>query len=136
MAIAKGAVCYFLDEERSWALGTIDTWDGKYADVTGSVTEHERTPFSARKVPEEKLFVAREDCLDEDVDDLLHLTLLHDSTLLACLRVRYFKDVIYTNIGAIVVAINPFNFKIPYYTDDQMPNYLGEGERIEKNRPH
>ena len=136
MAVAKGALCYFLDDERSWALGTVDTWDGKYADVTGSVTEHERTPFSARKVPEEKLFVAREDCLDEDVDDLLHLTLLHDSTLLACLRVRYFKDVIYTNIGAIVVAINPFNFKIPYYTDDQMPKYLGEGERIEKNRPH
>jgi hypothetical protein len=46
------------------------------------------------------------------------------------------NDVVYTNIGAIVVALNPFNFKIPHYMDDQMPKYLAEGPVIEKNIPH
>jgi Leucine-rich repeat (LRR) protein len=35
-----------------------------------------------------------------------------------------------------VVALNPFNFKIPHYLDDQMPKYLAEGPVIEKNIPH
>ena len=78
----------------------------------------------------------RDDLLDEIPDDLLSLTLLHDSTLLRCLYIRYMKDVVYTNIGAIVVALNPFNFFIPWYMDDQMPKYLAEGTIIEKNLPH
>ena len=135
MALGSGAVCYYLDKETSWTLGTIDTWNGKTADITTTRTEHDPAA-SAKGVVEEKIFVLREDILDEDVGDLLHLTLLHDSTLLHCLRTRYFKDLIYTNIGAIVVAINPFNFKIPHYMDDQMEGYLSEGPRIENHIPH
>ena len=68
--------------------------------------------------------------------DLLNLSVLHDGTLLNCLRHRYFKDIVYTNIGAIVVALNPFNFKIPWYMDDKMEGYLREGETIQENLPH
>eukprot|EP00659_Diplonema_papillatum_P023435 gene23435-biopygen1594 len=45
-------------------------------------------------------------------------------------------DMVYTNIGAIVVALNPWNFKIPWYTDDNMHKYLAEGEVIKENVPH
>ena len=86
------------------------------------------------------IFTVREDIVYsteyEDTDDLLRLTILHDSTLLACIKKRYFKDVIYTFIGAIVVAVNPFNFKIPWYTDDNMEKYLQESYPIQKNLPH
>jgi myosin heavy subunit len=74
--------------------------------------------------------------LDENPDDLLMLTLLHDSTLMHTLNQRYFKDIIYTNIGAICVAFNPFKFTIPWYKDDVMGQYLEEDYPIRKNKPH
>jgi myosin heavy subunit len=58
------------------------------------------------------------------VDDLLSLVHLHDGTVLRTLAVRYFQDVIYTNIGVIVVAVNPFNTKIPHYQEGRMAAYL------------
>ncbi|KAJ9461887.1 Myosin-12 [Diplonema papillatum] len=131
MAIEKGVLCYFRDEEKSWILGRIDEYDGK----TGKATPSDSGPSRGQLTPED-IFVCREDCVDQEADDLLNLQLLHDATLLACLRLRYMKDVIYTNIGAIVVALNPFNFKIPWYTDDNMPKYLAEGQVITENRPH
>eukprot|EP01060_Flectonema_neradi_P038377 TRINITY_DN801_c0_g2_i3.p1 TRINITY_DN801_c0_g2~~TRINITY_DN801_c0_g2_i3.p1 ORF type:complete len:1341 (+),score=283.95 TRINITY_DN801_c0_g2_i3:187-4023(+) len=88
------------------------------------------------KLKEDDIYPISKDVLGEDVNDLLSLTILHDATLLNCLKMRYYKDVIYTNIGAIVVALNPFNFKIPHYMDDQMHKYLAEGDRIENNIPH
>ena len=74
--------------------------------------------------------------VDENVEDLLRLTVLHDATLLRCLFLRYSANHIYTNIGAIVVALNPFTFSIPWYQDSAMAKYLEEGERIERNLPH
>ena len=89
---------------------------------------------------EDNIFSVREDVVYgseyEDTHDLLRLTILHDSTLLACVKKRYFKDIIYTFIGAIVVAVNPFNYKIPWYTDDNMEKYLQETYPIQKNLPH
>eukprot|EP00760_Papus_ankaliazontas_P034505 PhM_4_TR7231/c0_g1_i1/m.99531 len=64
-----------------------------------------------------------------DVSDLLSLSALHEATLLRCLYKRYLQDLIYTNIGAIVVAFNPFNYKIPWYVEDgsNMERYLATG---------
>eukprot|EP01064_Diplonema_japonicum_P027952 TRINITY_DN418_c1_g1_i1.p1 TRINITY_DN418_c1_g1~~TRINITY_DN418_c1_g1_i1.p1 ORF type:complete len:1162 (+),score=207.27 TRINITY_DN418_c1_g1_i1:41-3526(+) len=94
------------------------------------------------KIPdnEKNIFSVREDVVYsteyEDTHDLLRLTILHDSTLLSCIKKRYFNDIIYTFIGAIVVAVNPFNYKIPWYTDDNMNKYLEENYPIQKNLPH
>ena len=132
--IETGATVFFQCPKNSWVVGTVDQWDGK----TGSCRA--QNPSDGRdlvsKLTEHQIFVAREDILSEDVNDLLNLTVLHDATLLNCLKKRYMRDVIYTNIGAIVVALNPFNFKIPWYMDDKMKEYLDEGEVIEKNLPH
>ena len=43
--------------------------------------------------------VMNENILQEDVQDLLLLSELHQSTLLNTLRLRYFQDVVYTYIG-------------------------------------
>ena len=135
MSIAAGELCYFQSVEHSWIVGTVEQWDADKG--IGSCKQRpEDGKVSAGKLDAEQIFVTREELLTEDVDDLLHLTLLHDSTILNVLKRRYMNNVIYTNIGAIVVALNPFNFKIPHYTDDNMPKYLAEGERIETNLPH
>eukprot|EP01063_Lacrimia_lanifica_P034073 TRINITY_DN6220_c0_g6_i2.p1 TRINITY_DN6220_c0_g6~~TRINITY_DN6220_c0_g6_i2.p1 ORF type:complete len:1170 (+),score=479.42 TRINITY_DN6220_c0_g6_i2:147-3656(+) len=136
-----GADClYYESEQHAWAPGQVTAWDGKTATVKGSentnplFTWETGAPKAGLKAHE--VYMANKEVLAEDVSDLLNLTVLHDSTLLNVLRRRYFNDLIYTNIGAITVALNPFNFKIPWYTDDNMPKYLAEGDTIEKNIPH
>eukprot|EP01063_Lacrimia_lanifica_P007603 TRINITY_DN1488_c0_g5_i1.p1 TRINITY_DN1488_c0_g5~~TRINITY_DN1488_c0_g5_i1.p1 ORF type:complete len:1337 (+),score=510.48 TRINITY_DN1488_c0_g5_i1:201-4211(+) len=101
-------------------------------------------PAAAAEVPDndDHVFQVREDIVYSDeyenTHDLLRLTILHDSTLLSCIKKRYFEDIIYTFIGAIVVAVNPFNYKIPWYEDTpaNMNKYLEESYPIQKNLPH
>ena len=132
--IETGAVVFFQCPKNSWVLGTVESWDGTVG--VCRARDPKDGGQSVPKLTEHHMFVARDDVIAEDVDDLLNLTVLHDSTLLNCLRRRYLRDIIYTNIGAIVVALNPFNFKIPWYMDDKMVEYLAEGDVIEKNLPH
>eukprot|EP01062_Namystynia_karyoxenos_P076481 TRINITY_DN7507_c0_g1_i2.p1 TRINITY_DN7507_c0_g1~~TRINITY_DN7507_c0_g1_i2.p1 ORF type:complete len:1566 (+),score=503.08 TRINITY_DN7507_c0_g1_i2:72-4700(+) len=130
MALEVGALCLAHSPTDSWTPARVTQWDGKLLSVKTEGGE------VLHKLKEDDALVVGEDVLKEDVDDLLNLTLLHDGTLLYLLRARYLRDVIYTNIGAIVVALNPFNFKIPAYLDERMPDYLSEGDRIERNIPH
>eukprot|EP00760_Papus_ankaliazontas_P021731 PhM_4_TR18728/c2_g6_i1/m.11802/K10357/MYO5; myosin V len=130
-AIAEGMSCFAYHPEHAWVAATVTSWDGKTGSVT--CTEGKQT---VTKLKEDHIFVLDQEVMKEEKDDLLHLAVLHDSTLLACLKTRYMKDIVYTNIGSIVVALNPFNFKIPWYMDAKMPDYLAEGERIENNLPH
>lgn len=131
--IEEGATTFFLCPKNSWIPGTIEQWDGKCASCRPLDPQFGR---ELTKVTEAGIFLAKDEIIAEDVDDLLNLTVLHDSTLVNCLHRRFARDVIYTNIGAIVVAINPFKFDIPAYKDDKMVSYLVEGEVIEKNLPH
>jgi myosin heavy subunit len=120
--------------KRSWIIGKLESWD-KSKNV-GSVKAINDGGDTLANLKEQDVHPMRDGGTVEDVDDLLLLTELHDATLLHCIRHRYMKDIIYTNIGAITVALNPFNFKIPRYMDSMMPTYLSEGEVIEKSLPH
>ena len=135
MALKEGSLCYYNDRKdpvESWAVGNVsEIIGGKTANVRNKSDGRVHTGIGLPSI-----VVAREDLLDEDVDDLLLLTVLHDATLLRCLKIRYMRNVVYTNIGAIVVALNPFNYKIPHYMDAKMPDYLAEGHVIQKNLPH
>lgn len=42
---------------------------------------------------------------------------MNEQSLLFCLRKRFFADEIYTNIGPILVSVNPFK-QLPFYTND------------------
>lgn len=120
--------------KRSWIIGKLEGWDK--AKNVGTVRAINDGGDTLSNVKEQDVHPMRDGGTVEDVDDLLLLTELHDATLLHCIKHRYMKDVIYTNIGAITVALNPFNFKIPRYMDNMMPSYLSEGEVIEKSLPH
>ena len=133
-----GANVFFKHAQHSWIVGTISAADGDT--YSCKANDPKRTEVTAGQATDklklDDLNPVQNDVLDEVVHDLLNLTILHDSTLLRCLYLRYMSDVIYTNIGAIVVALNPFNFKIPRYMDDVMKNYLAEGPQIQVNVPH
>ena len=130
--IVPGSHCLAFHPQHAWVPGVVENYDGKVGSV--SVTYPKKETIS--KLKEDDIFVCDEKAAEEDVNDLLNLSILHDGTLLACLRERYFRDIVYTNIGAIAVALNPFNYKIPWYMDDQMPKYLEEGDVIQNQLPH
>eukprot|EP01006_Ploeotia_vitrea_P036080 TRINITY_DN65964_c1_g1_i1.p1 TRINITY_DN65964_c1_g1~~TRINITY_DN65964_c1_g1_i1.p1 ORF type:complete len:1207 (+),score=234.46 TRINITY_DN65964_c1_g1_i1:31-3621(+) len=138
MAISAGAVAFFRSPEWNWTLGKVDSLDPKNTfTCTGSGVTKGTPQETCSKLKEDDVFVIQNQALiDECPDDLLLLTLLHDSTLMHALNSRYYQDVIYTYIGPIVVAINPFKYTIPWYQDAKMPDYLAEGEVIKKNKPH
>ncbi|EKF39180.1 myosin heavy chain MYA2-related, putative [Trypanosoma cruzi marinkellei] len=136
MLLDVGSLCFFKHPLESWVVSRVIARDAKGYVVKTSDSERNCVGEVFSDVTEDRVATCRDDLLDEEPDDLLALTVLHDAPLLRCLYLRYFRNVIYTNIGAIVVAINPFNYTIPWYQDSQMVHYLQEGPVIEKNLPH
>ena len=132
----EGDIVFFRHPKHSWVVGNVSGYNNKHYQCKANDPVRQCVGDVCEKLKEAEVTSCREDLLDETPHDLLTLTVLHDATLLRCLYIRYFKDIIYTNIGAIVVALNPFNFKIPWYQDDKMKSYLEEGSVIEKNLPH
>ncbi|KAL3770357.1 hypothetical protein ACHAWU_003577 [Discostella pseudostelligera] len=52
--------------------------------------------------------------------DLAELTHLHEPAIVHALRTRYHKDMIYTNTGNILLALNPFKMLNHLYTHEMM----------------
>ena len=64
--------------------------------------------------------------MDPKVDNLTVLDDLNENSLLNILRTRFRKDMIYSNIGTILVSVNPFK-PLPLYTPQQVMCALVEG---------
>jgi myosin heavy subunit len=62
------------------------------------------------------------------VNDLIHLTHLHEPAILHSLRLRYDGDVIYTSTGPILIAVNPFKRMEGLYGEGVMEEYRKAGE--------
>lgn len=63
-----------------------------------------------------------------EVEDLTSLTHLHEPTILYSLNQRYQADMIYTGVGPILLAVNPFK-RVNLYTDEILAAYRQDGER-------
>lgn len=61
--------------------------------------------------------------LENPPDDLIKLQYIHSPTILHTLRTRYHKDLIYTSIGPILVAFNPFKWIEGIYDEDRKEKY-------------
>eukprot|EP01012_Entosiphon_sulcatum_P014773 TRINITY_DN1978_c0_g1_i1.p1 TRINITY_DN1978_c0_g1~~TRINITY_DN1978_c0_g1_i1.p1 ORF type:complete len:1125 (+),score=190.79 TRINITY_DN1978_c0_g1_i1:31-3405(+) len=134
MSISVGTKIWLCSPVKSWVLGEVTKAEVVKTKEVYHVKSDDGEVLSG--LHREEVHPARLDLLNEDVDDLLHLTELHEATLLACIQRRYWRDVMYTNIGAIVVALNPFTVEIPWYKDDQAEAYLKQKESIEGLLPH
>eukprot|EP01079_Euglenida_sp_SAG-EU17-18_P010790 gene10790-1961_t len=158
--IKEGGRAFLCSPKDSWTLGKIVKANDKPKGTWSCKSDNGEL---LDKLYPGEIFAFNDDKIEnEDVDDLLHLLTLHDATLMnTSPRVTvlppssashplcrwYFKDIIYTNIGAIAVAFNPFNFQafshhtihrcaIPWYTKDNIHKYLNEGHVVKHNIPH
>ena len=66
-------------------------------------------------------------------DNLTTLVELNETTLLQSIRKRYVADSIYTDVGDILVAVNPFK-QLPIYSEDWSGAY-GSGD-VNSLSPH
>lgn len=62
------------------------------------------------------------------VEDLTSLSHLHEPTILYSLSQRYQSDLIYTGVGPILLAVNPFK-RVELYSDATLAAYRKDGER-------
>jgi len=62
----------------------------------------------------------------DQVEDLTWLTHLHEPSILQALSVRFDKDLIYTNTGPILLAVNPFK-RINIYSAELLEMYYSTG---------
>lgn len=66
--------------------------------------------------------------LKRNYSDLVLLDELSEPLILHNLRKRFSLDEIYTNIGTILISINPFK-PLPLYTPDMMSKYRNRGQK-------
>jgi len=71
----------------------------------------------------------------ENYADLCSLPDLNETTLLENLRQRFYTDAIYTYVGTILIAINPFKF-FPIYNPKYVAMYQETGARFGELPPH
>jgi len=70
------------------------------------------------------------DCLQMDeqslgiLENMVHFNDLKDAVLLHNLRKRFVNDQVYTSVGTILVAVNPFKL-LPIYTPEVLQTYMG-----------
>ncbi len=62
---------------------------------------------------------------DSGVDDILELRDFSEMSLIQTLRVRYYRDEIYTFVGPILISLNPYKRIKNIYSDDAMVDYHG-----------
>lgn len=71
-----------------------------------------------------------------DVEDLVTLTHLNEPGILHVLRRRFEAKKIYTSVGSILVAINPYRDVPALYAQKIRDDYRAKGERRERPAPH
>ncbi|KAG6610827.1 myosin-like protein [Phytophthora cinnamomi] len=91
----------------------------------GSVAERLVPADAGQSAPDVRVLVAGQGAaLKLDVDDLTQLIELDETTILSALETRFSQHKIYTNTGAILLAVNPFQKIADVYSTDTLANYL------------
>lgn len=144
---AKRAVAAYHDEEggSSWhwikdhkeayvaarlAAGVDARTDGKVDVLVGATG----TPKTIKK-DDLCWEIAHIESLNTPVSDMVKMDEVNEATILENLRARFKLDEIYTNIGTILVSINPFKWMDHLYTKEYVEDQLKLGAG-EETTPH
>ena len=108
MASDKERVWAQVDDEDAWVLATVEERFGGSVHLSRL---HAPSGIDLTLVVADEAFGGYTPAtgdLDTPVDDLVQLSDINQGALLHTLRQRYMRDKIYTSIGPILMAVNPF----------------------------
>ncbi|KAJ8607802.1 hypothetical protein CTAYLR_009881 [Chrysophaeum taylorii] len=129
-----GSSVFVNDEEEGWVEASIT----KVAGVGRSATLNLRLRESGRTLERDASEVEAASKLSlEGVSDMTTLDDLTEATVLSTLRARYKRKEIYTNVGGILVAVNPYEkLSDATYGEDAMFAYGGADVAFTGCEPH
>ncbi|KAJ1913513.1 Myosin type-2 heavy chain 1 [Tieghemiomyces parasiticus] len=126
----KGTRAWFPDPEEGWVRGqlTTKTVDGpttvlNFETEGGRAVSVEATAADVDAKRVELPPLCNPPIL-EGIDDLTHLSHLHEPAVLHNIRTRYAQHNIYTYSGIVLIAVNPFQ-RVSLYSQDIIEAYSG-----------
>ena len=126
----RGEWCFVEDEKEAWVLGKVEARTP--SDVTVTIAGERRVV----KLKKGGSNVA--DCgtsLNEEIENLVDLDSFTEGSILHHVRKRFAGDLIYTLVGSILVAVNPFK-RLPIYTPELMDTYRARSSSGSPPPPH
>lgn len=117
----KALVWFTQSENIPWKPGQVQSysfsspneegcsWIFQIDDLAGNVIQLTTTPVDKHCL--EFLHVKKRDKnheLMKEINDMTSLSFLNEPEMIECLRLRYDHQIIYTSIGPILIAVNPF----------------------------
>jgi myosin heavy subunit len=128
--------CWAVDEAQVYKVVKIRDKEGdlfKVSDVDATTGLPLSQVFTVPKSQTFQIFALEE--LHSPPSDLIQLTDVHRAGILHALRHRFERDLIYTSVGPILVALNPFKW-IPGIYDEDIKNKYSEGTFSLSENPH
>ena len=123
-----GAVVAFTQEDSRYEYGLVVAIDEAARTCSLQLGSRDETV----NLDLDQLVPVDEQCLD-GIEDMSQFAVLNEATICLNLKSRYDKDVIYTNIGDILVSVNPCK-DLPIFSRDTMDVYLG-GKSVDQDEP-
>ncbi|KAL4571155.1 hypothetical protein LXL04_017906 [Taraxacum kok-saghyz] len=118
MSLRKGSKVWLEDKDTAWAAGEVNSFAGKQVQV---ITESGKQVLTFAS----KLLLRDGDAEYGGVDNMTKLAYLNEPGVLDYIKKRYALNEIYTYIGSILIAVNPFT-KLPHlHNVHMMEQYNG-----------
>lgn len=114
MSYVIGEHFWVPDDEHAWLYGTLTEFKNSVLEFT--------TPKGTKKYRVNDLKSKLEPCgshVNDNVENLVDLDELSEGAILHHIRNRFHKKLIYTHVGSILVAVNPFE-ALPIYSEREI----------------
>jgi len=126
MSFAQGSYVFIPDEDECYLAAKVESaFDAGKPGAVKLVESGRRAKLSGSDTAGVKVMDVQ--CLDP-IDDMVQLKQLEEASILHNLRLRYTTDNIYSNIGTILIAVNPFQM-LPIYSPQVVDEYVQAGAR-------
>ena len=108
------------DDVQAWVPATIVDEEGDKVKVElGGNARTLRTMKRGELGP----LISREESLHVHLDDMVKMEDVNEATILHNVRMRFKEDLIYTNIGTILVSVNPFKWMTELYASHMVDRF-------------
>lgn len=128
--LLHGAVVAFKEVEDRYEYGLVVTHDESQGSCTLQLGSRDETADVAL----DQLVPVDEKCLD-GVEDMSQFGVLNEATICLNLQSRYESDVIYTNIGDILVSVNPCK-ELPIFSRESLQAYMVDPKELKQLPAH